>query len=525
MKRFLQVFGMLACAAGMTQAAVTVNIIDKMATSTLGNWTKNGAGSRTSTHLQSNGNTIYFARTDLLLNSVAFQVEAVVSADGLTADGERGTRLWARFWEPWLPPDMEYCVQIILTQVSGTCRLELADGTGSTLAHLDKSWTSIAPRFRIRIKRQKVEGTDYIFLQSEPSSNWDDPSHPNNLNDANSIVVAFSNLTPSSSSLSPGASEIGFGNMIPGLYFSDWESIHITVANDLMTVLPYWPPSPIAPTLAYVPSNQHITFDANLLSLNYLSNDSIAPFLFANSDTLRQAGAVNPSSGTGLHHFDFGPLTGSQTVTGWIAAQDISGRTTTGTTKDLAVVFPPATPTLATPADAATNQLLSPTLTWNTVSGATTYRVQVSTSASFTDTLVDDSTLTSPARAIGPLSPSATYYWRVNAKNTGGSGAWSSAWSFTTGPSTAVLPAAITFSLSPMARSSASVIRYAIPVASNVIIKVYSIQGRLVKTLCNSHQQPGYYRVPLGKAALSRGYYLLDFKAGTYHISKKIANL
>jgi len=92
----------------------------------------------------------------------------------------------------------------------------------------------------------------------------------------------------------------------------------------------------------------------------------------------------------------------------------------------------PAVPILTSPTNSATNISITPTLTWSTVNNAATYRVQVSTASTFGSSVVDDSTLTVGSMAITGLANSTTYYWRVNAKNTGGTSSWSSVWSFTT---------------------------------------------------------------------------------------------
>ena len=96
------------------------------------------------------------------------------------------------------------------------------------------------------------------------------------------------------------------------------------------------------------------------------------------------------------------------------------------------IVAAPSAPVLSAPANGATGVAVSPTLTWNAVTGAATYRVKVSTVSDFSSgMIVDDSTLTAASRAIGPLSNATKYYWRVNAKNAGGAGSWASS-SFTT---------------------------------------------------------------------------------------------
>ncbi len=101
-------------------------------------------------------------------------------------------------------------------------------------------------------------------------------------------------------------------------------------------------------------------------------------------------------------------------------------------------VTPPAVPTLVTPLNAATNQSVNPTLIWNDVSGAETYRLQVSTSNTFAATVYNDSTRTSTSQVVTGLSIGTTYYWRVNAKNVAGTSGFSAIRSFTT----IVVPAA-----------------------------------------------------------------------------------
>jgi hypothetical protein len=101
-------------------------------------------------------------------------------------------------------------------------------------------------------------------------------------------------------------------------------------------------------------------------------------------------------------------------------------------------------PTLLTPANAATDVVLAPTLTWGTVPGATTYRVQLSTISTFASTVADDSTLTAGTKAITGLSNSTTYYWRALSKNAGGTSAWAAPFSFTTIIAAPVAPALIT---------------------------------------------------------------------------------
>ncbi|MGA9363632.1 MAG: invasin domain 3-containing protein, partial [Bacteroidota bacterium] len=106
---------------------------------------------------------------------------------------------------------------------------------------------------------------------------------------------------------------------------------------------------------------------------------------------------------------------------------------------------PPAVPVLATPSDGATGIATNPTLTWNASTGATSYRVQVSTSSAFTTTVVDQSNITTTSYAVGSLSTNTIYYWHVNATNSGGASAYSTTWTFTTLATPAGLVAAYAF--------------------------------------------------------------------------------
>lgn len=103
----------------------------------------------------------------------------------------------------------------------------------------------------------------------------------------------------------------------------------------------------------------------------------------------------------------------------------------------------PRVPTLASPADNATNQPLSLTLTWSAALGAETYRVQLATDSLFASLVVNDSTLTGTSKPVGPLANNTRYYWLVRSKNIAGVSAYSTRRSFTTLP-LAVPPASPT---------------------------------------------------------------------------------
>jgi hypothetical protein len=95
-------------------------------------------------------------------------------------------------------------------------------------------------------------------------------------------------------------------------------------------------------------------------------------------------------------------------------------------------------PGLISPVSNTIGVPVTPILDWNDVSGATSYRVQVCVDASCSYVIV--SSLTTSSQLISPaLSPTTTYYWRVKAKNTCGSSAWSEVRWFKTKPTITVV--------------------------------------------------------------------------------------
>lgn len=93
---------------------------------------------------------------------------------------------------------------------------------------------------------------------------------------------------------------------------------------------------------------------------------------------------------------------------------------------------PPPAPTLATPSNSATAIMVdNSTLIWNNALGASLYHVQLSTTNTFSTTLVDGTTGANFV-LMPTLQNFTTYYWRVEASNLSGTSPWSETWSFRT---------------------------------------------------------------------------------------------
>lgn len=93
----------------------------------------------------------------------------------------------------------------------------------------------------------------------------------------------------------------------------------------------------------------------------------------------------------------------------------------------------PAAPLQKIPADNALRVNCLPVFSWQKVTDATSYRLQLSTDSCFTNRIIDISGLTDTNTTSPELSSTTRYFWRVGADNTWGSSPWSVVRSFTTG--------------------------------------------------------------------------------------------
>lgn len=89
-------------------------------------------------------------------------------------------------------------------------------------------------------------------------------------------------------------------------------------------------------------------------------------------------------------------------------------------------------PSLVTPLVGAVDVNLTPSLTWNSIAGATQYWLQVSPDSLFLTLIVNDSGITTTGYQLSQLEYQKQYHWKVSGKNGSGTGTWSSTWTFRT---------------------------------------------------------------------------------------------
>lgn len=148
-----------------------------------------------------------------------------------------------------------------------------------------------------------------------------------------------------------------------------------------------------------------------------------------------------------------------------------------------------------------------------------TYRLQVATDSLFQNCFLTDSTITDTATTLR-LYMNATIYWRVQARNISGWGDFSDTGKFIVDMlSTAVLPKQYSFKLTRALYNSSS-ITYALPKASDVSLRIYNAQGKVIVARYHSNQEAGYYKEPFDISRLSGGFYVLDFKASSFAVKR-----
>jgi len=92
----------------------------------------------------------------------------------------------------------------------------------------------------------------------------------------------------------------------------------------------------------------------------------------------------------------------------------------------------PTTPSLSTPANAAVDVVVAPTLTWTAATQSANYVLEIATSAAF-GSIVYTRTVTGTSHTVEvPLTGSTEYFWRVRSTNSCGPGANTTTRSFTT---------------------------------------------------------------------------------------------
>jgi hypothetical protein len=178
---------------------------------------------------------------------------------------------------------------------------------------------------------------------------------------------------------------------------------------------------------------------------------------------------------------------------------------------------------LTAPENAAMLSRNSVHFSWSTTSvEVDRYQLEIALDSPMTMRVFQDSQITKNSTVHKSSRSKALFFWRVKAHYAYGWADWSATRRFIMDVPVAFQPPEkFTFAFGERRKpGSPLVLNYTLPKASNVSIYLYAINGQRIGTVVNAWQKPDFYRVAMPTQTLSRGFYLLDFRAGHYRASK-----
>ncbi len=232
------------------------------------------------------------------------------------------------------------------------------------------------------------------------------------------VSISWNGGGTSSTSLAPWLDPLNSGTLV-----FDGRGLDVTPDFELM----------VEPTAAAICTGNDAVYTISVLQLNG----------YTDSVTLAASGNPYPTTTTFSPNPGSTPFTSTLTIgnTGGVPAGlynvEITGiaPTSTHTTTvglHVATAVPNQT-TLQTPANGAQNQPPQPTFTWNPVTTASSYDIEIATDPGFNNIVASAQGLTDPTYTPETdLATSTTFYWRIWTRNGCGLGASSTAYTFTT---------------------------------------------------------------------------------------------
>ncbi|MFA5795483.1 MAG: DUF2341 domain-containing protein [Candidatus Brocadiia bacterium] len=182
------------------------------------------------------------------------------------------------------------------------------------------------------------------------------------------------------------------------------------------------------------------------------------------------------------------------------------------------IMAAPSVPALVSPVDNAVAIPPAGALfTWNAVTAAVTYNLQVASDFGFSSLVINQSGISTTSTLISTLQGASTYYWRVAAVNPGGTSAWSTSRLFSTMITTPslLLPTnnAETVSLMPTLSwsSSSYATAYNVQVAgdsnfSALIVDLVGLVSTIYQTSQLAYNTSYYWRVQAGRTGETTGW-------------------
>ncbi len=316
-----------------------------------------------------------------------------------------------------------YTAQIKITSDAGEKTISvLMVKPDPNLPQLSISPTSIDFGSSILSSQIEIKNTGFGVMNwtSTPSNNWINLSSTSgNINAGDKSII---NVSVSKNGLAPG----NFNGSV--VFNSNGGSKTLTIT---MIVPPGTAPN--APVLLAPSDGATNQLTTPTLSWN-ASVDATSYTLQVSQNSAFTSYVYNQNVGNVLNK-QISALSNSQTYYWRVSASNSYGTSTNSNTwsfTTIAAGTAPNTPALSSPSNNAINISISPTLSWNTSTDATSYTLQVSQNSGFNSYIFNQSVGNILSKQISGLSNSQTYYWRVSASNSYGTSTNSNAWSFTT---------------------------------------------------------------------------------------------
>jgi nitrous oxidase accessory protein NosD len=180
----------------------------------------------------------------------------------------------------------------------------------------------------------------------------------------------------------------------------------------------------------------------------------------------------------------------------------------------------PSAVVLRYPVDGSIRLPLSLQCMWNTDPAFVKYRFWLSTDPAFTSVVRSGTELVGGVFALDSLQHKSTYYWKVEGQTSYGGLVQSPVWSFTTKDTTSTdVPAArepadfILFANHPNPFHSSTIISYALPVPSAIVIGIHAMDGRRIARYEHQYESAGLHHVEWNAAGLPSGAYIIRIAA------------
>ena len=176
--------------------------------------------------------------------------------------------------------------------------------------------------------------------------------------------------------------------------------------------------------------------------------------------------------------------------------------------------FPIGVPSLVYPDSGASNIKLQTQLVWNSIKGATKYKLILADSRSF-DNLLFSNFVKDTSMTIDLPNDKVTYYWRVKAYSNTDSSNWSQIWYFFTDNASGVEDARDNqFQISPNPASNELNIAYTLQNGGDYSIMIYNSIGELIRVASIGNKESGAYTEKINVADLVSGAYRIVLKEG-----------